>query len=470
MFKSCVNNTALTSRQADEIFSGKIYAVNNFNGDSSWLSTLRALLYDRMDDEFVLSMGFNSLLSSDISEIVRCVANRQGVPNSLKVYNVDGITDADAKTKLNPKDLEGKLDGYVYISRVTSLFVKNFTVWVFSNEELKSTIVVGFNLNYARLHYLQCATTGMMPWYFDELSEKDKKILYSLKGDTSEQYCALMQEIADQMGLREMLLREKLSGFENAYSEMMLETLRNNIRQLYEDIANYEHSIASSLKEIEENEFRYDGIQKKMNDNSGNEILEYFLANNCLDLKETNSTVMRYVVRGYLTEWDPDMADKFIANDNSYFYRSFRNRPGKEDWEKLLRAIFIDEELKLKFMCAYELNVREYRVRGLAGFCYEGYSNYMPNPHIDQYSCIGNFEPLFRECMREHDYISAIEYSIVSSRSLNLSDMTVMECFINTLLGNRHPNTANAEKCIELPDGTMTNVKGAIAYLNGKEG
>ena len=50
-----------------------------------------------------------------------------------------------------------------------------------------------------------------------------------------------------------------------------------------------------------------------------------------------------------------------------------------------------------------------------------------------------------------------IELCIMSSKSINLGDSPVMRKFI--------PRITNGYKCLELPDGTVTDFKGALKYL-----
>jgi len=474
MFGTVITETALTDERAQSAFAHKVVEYGSFGGDISWLSTLRALLYDKLSDNDRVDLFCSSIARPrlNVTDICRALKSDHAdeLTNALYCYNVTSISDEDVK-KIDPLEIVKELDGFVYISRVTELFRKNFTVFCFANEERKTSIVIGFNLTIARYHYLQCATVGMIPWWFTgTLSDKDKAVLYSLRGATSTEYYDLMKKIADEIGLREIFLKEKLSGFENRYSEIQAKRIRETIETAYQMIADHENSIHQLLQSIEHQEFEYDGIQKKINSKGESEILEYFLTNKHLDLVSADDNNLEYIVFDYLSSWDIDLAERMIGNRDSYFYYDYRNKPCNADWEMLLKAIFINEELKLRFCSRFDLDITRSLVNGIRHYDYPSeYSNYMPNPHIDQYGCVGNFEKVFRECMKNHDYIMAIANSIISGMSLNFSDATVMERFIGMLLGNYETGTKNATHCIELPDGTVTNYKGAIAYLKNKE-
>ena len=129
-------------------------------------------------------------------------------------------------------------------------------------------------------------------------------------------------------------------------------------------------------------------------------------------------------------------------------------------------AIFIDQVLKLRFCCAYTIRLGE-RVTGMRGYDYnESCDTYIPNPHIDRYSCLGNYERTMNERLMENDAIGAIEQCISSCKSLNFSDSTVMEVFMDRMCGR---DGYKHNKCIELPDGSVVDMNGAIEWMKEQE-
>ena len=89
----------------------------------------------------------------------------------------------------------------------------------------------------------------------------------------------------------------------------------------------------------------------------------------------------------------------------------------------------------------------------------------MPNPHIDRYNCLGNYERTINSMLLEHNYIGALEQCVASCKSLNWGDSTVMHVFMDTMYGSGHYNN----QCIELPDGNIVNPKDAIKWLEKQE-
>jgi len=86
----------------------------------------------------------------------------------------------------------------------------------------------------------------------------------------------------------------------------------------------------------------------------------------------------------------------------------------------------------------------------------------MPNPHIDQYRCMGNYSATINSLLRDNNYIGALEQCIASCKSLNWGDSTVMAQFIRTMY-------TGGKRCIELPDGSIVKPLAAIKWLEEQE-
>ena len=71
------------------------------------------------------------------------------------------------------------------------------------------------------------------------------------------------------------------------------------------------------------------------------------------------------------------------------------------------------------------------------------------------------------ERLTENDAIGAIEQCVSSCKSLNFGDSVVMETFMNRLC---NIDGYEFNKCIELPDGSVVNIKDAIKWMNDQEG
>lgn len=292
-------------------------------------------------------------------------------------------------------------------------------------------------------------------------------LIQSLRETTPERYMAAISKIASAYDFRGMHIRNSLKGFETIYEKHQCDSLRSSIQSYIRKIRDYNDQIANVLRNKNDAEIRLMGLEEKIARLEGedSEIMEYFLCNTKLDLEYVNGSELTFVVKDYLMYFDEDMAKTIIDNNNSYVYRHSRSFD-REDVKKLMYAIFIDQVLKLRFCCAYTIRLGE-RVTGMRDYSYnESCDTYIPNPHIDRFSCLGNYERTMNERLMDNDAIGAIEQCISSCKSLNFSDSTVMEVFMDRMCsrdGYRH------NKCIELPDGNIVDMKGAIEWMKEQE-
>lgn len=477
MFRPTINNTPLTSQMANSYFQN-IYG-DNFNSDVTFVSTLRALVANRIkDDERVVLKFRNSSFDKDTIEgasdrnVLNAVCNPTNYENgTIIVHNFRGNAQGNsASFKVVERGFTSEYSGFERIVKVTEFFRKTFYSLCFVNPNTKQVVIFIDNLNIRRMHYLQCAIFAFMPWYFNPnegVTADEMELIQSLRETTPDRYMAAITKIASSYDFRSMHIRNELKGFETTHEKRQCVALEQNIASYLRNIRDYNDQIANILRQKYDAEIRLLGLKDKIAASEGedSEIMEYFLCNTKLDLEYVNNSDMTFVVKDYLMYFDEDMAKTIIDNNRSYIYRNSRNFDA-DDVKKLMYAIFIDQTIRLRFCCAYTLRLGE-RVRGLSDYDYnETYSTYMPNPHIDRYSCLGNYERTMNERLRDNDAIGAIELCISSCKSLNFSDSTVMETFMARMTGE-HGYRHN--KCIELPDGSVVDMKGAIAWMKEQE-
>jgi hypothetical protein len=126
--------------------------------------------------------------------------------------------------------------------------------------------------------------------------------------------------------------------------------------------------------------------------------------------------------------------------------------------ELLYRAIFEAGAYKLRVCAAYRADMKN-SLTPIREYAFPPESrDYLPNPHIQHYGCIGNYAGRFAEYMHRHDYIGAIDQAVMSARNLNFHDSTVMETLAHDL-------SHTIIKCIEDTDGNLLTPRQAIYKL-----
>lgn len=484
MFRQVLSKTPLVDDVANDCFPN--IKGNAYQGDVSFISTLRALVAPRMedDDKIFLNFAGSSYTKDEIQgNGFRSLLENSGVEleylneGDICVYTLNNNSENNAVFIQKVKDnLISSYPGWKSIDKVEAFFRKTFSVVCYVNPDKKNVIIFADNLDIRKYHYLQCGILAFMPWYFDPekgVSEQEMELIKSLREKTSDKYEKCIAEIAQKYNFREIRIKKLLTGFETKYEQQELRTVENRIEELILRINQYNAEIGSSLRQKQDNEIRMLGLRKKIAEgNEYSEISEYFLCNKNLVLENVSDSTITFSTIGYVTYYDEDEAESVIDNPDSYIYkpngRPCNNLIPAGDMENLMKAIFLDRILKMKFCSSYTFDIRG-NVAANKGHDYSSieFRDCTPNTHIDRYRCMGDYQRMINELLVERNYIGAIEQCMASTVSLNFSDSCVMEEFMRRLYGISD-YSVNI-RCIELPDGRVVEPKEAIEYLKSQE-
>lgn len=489
MFKEYVGNTALTSEVANDYFGNILYAGSPSVprwADTSMLATARALIAPRMGDDGRLCIRMMESGDADRvknridlgysgERIVASLTNGvdPDVGDSLHLCNVTGGGDSLAAVmKLAEDNFEKTFEGYHRLPKITDFYIKSFKVLCYINPEIKSTILILENMNLRRFHYLQCSILAMMPWYYDQtvgVNEDELGLINALREKSPDNYLRLINKIASRYDFESARIRKLLAGFETRADREALNTVKNSIEHLDERLDELRTSFTTYMEKRNEECIKLLGIEAKIRNSEGkdSEIMNYFMCNKSLFLCGTDSKSVTFIARGYLTYYDEDAAKRYIDNQDSYVYNYCSPRWITPDQMKeLMTAIFIDEELNLQVCAAYTIYMNG-GVRGITGYDYTAksgaFEEYMPNPHIDRYRCLGNHETQINMLLKERNYIGAIEQCVASAKSVNFHDSIVMEKFCSGLCDS------SVMRCIELPDGSVVTPMDAVKWLESRK-
>lgn len=482
MFRQIIRATPFTSRGANELFRNMICSTG-FNGDQTFISTIRALVAPRIGDDTIrLSFassdyGSGTVGSHSATEIVGAICGRmRAVTNStsgeITIHNFIGTPEGNkACIEVVKSHFTQVYGGWHLLQKVTDFYRKSFDVLCFINPERKNVALFVDSMDVRKMHYLQCSIFAFLPWYFDPesgVSEIEMELINSLREKTPDKYENCLSRMAEQYDFRSAIIRQLLTGFESEFERRRCDALRRDIQCYVDEINQLNSRIGEFIHSKSESEIQLLGLETKLAQGSGDsEIMEYFLCNERLTLETVNGASMDFICADYLTYFDEDMAKRMIDNDSSYVYRDYGGDISAEDMKKLMSAVFIDQTLRMKFCASYHFEIDGgVSTNGRHTYGHE-FREYMPNPHIDRYNCMGNYTMTINQLLANKDYIGAIEQCIASCKSLNFGDSTVMVRFMQTLCGTDDYETNN--RCIELPNGTVVTPEEAIEWLNEQE-
>lgn len=483
MFRQLIGSTALTSEAANIYFEH--IRGESFHGDFSFLSTLRALIAPRMAENERLDLRFASsshsaatINESQPKRLIEsaCGINFKTLIGTIYVHNANSRKPEDNTVFLDMiKSNFAKVNnGWHRLAKVTDLFRTQFYTLCFINPELKSVAVFVENLSVSKMHYLQCAILGFFPWYFSPekgVSKLEMELINTLRGKDSNEYSACIAQIAERYDFRTAIIKQKLAGFETRYEKLECDRVRMNITSTDNTISRLNSDISRELEKRREFEIRLLGLEAKIAEGVENsEIMDYFIRNKKLELDYVDDRHLGFVVKDYITYFNEDLAKRMIENPRSFIYRpdsssGYEYIPS-DKMKELMQAIFIDQIIKIKVCAAYDFNLTG-NVEGISGYNFgPEYACYIPNPHIQYFSCMGGYSRPINEALQNHDYISALEQTIASAKNINFGDSVVMNRFMRKFYGMGESETSRARnKCVELPDGTLVTPAQAADWV-----
>ena len=479
MFKEKLNSTALNSRVANDYFRDKI-SGQQYMGDDTLVSSLRALFHARIPEgEYIRAevriKRFSKSSDSSISDQVNMSIDYDvlnNTPQSLIVYGISGDGSAEAMEDIHNKMRSVyKTVGEVRdMPELTAVFKSAMNTFCFVNAETKCTVVFVESLSSRRYHYLQAALFKMLPWYYKKeegFTELEKKLIYSFREDNPSAYLEAIEQIAAQIDFETGRLKSLLAGFEKKIYEKQLRSAKRDLDEWQSTYSRLEEQWRTLMSRKTELEIRRAGIEASM-ESTEDAILEYFLGNRRFYLYDTGDNYIRFETKGYIIYQDEEILKTYLRNPNSIVYRytgaNSRNGITKEQMKKLLTAVFIDGDIKLRVCASYLLSLSDRTVSANGHWDY-ACKDYMQNPHIHLYSCMGNYVPAINSALKEYNLIAAFEQCYASSQSLNWADSTVIDKFMRALCGHPVGEPDLITKAFELPDGSVVDVKGAVDWV-----
>lgn len=473
MFKDAVLRTGFVTPDANAVFKNITGAY--VNADCTMLSAMRAILPSRMEEHEEINFRYFDAVErlSMCDSLVGSIGNGQIWLTSV-VGNQDGWKSKIKSCFDDVSEDEYAVGKWERAERAeTFLEANKVNANIYMNYERKSVLIFMFPMRLPELHLIEAMMPSFLPWYFKNkpINDEEKELLVALGAKTSAPFKRVMEKLILKYNFREQRIRNQLHGFEGATYRNALEDAAYQLQDLRERLEGYKDSIADILQRISENNAKQIGLTKCLEECEDNsQVMEYFLTNKNINIIEANTNgYLLFYATGYCESFDPNIAENIINNPRSIVYRYVNENFDKSKMKDLFTAIFIDEEIKLRFCAAYEFLNSGRRVRGRSGYTYPvECDTYMPNPHIDFYSCIGDYERYIVDYLIEGNYIGAIEQCVQSNKSLNLGEAnSTMARFCERVV-----DIANSATVYELPNGEIVTAQEAVKYIraNKKEG
>ena len=479
MFENIIRETPFLSVQAEQSMA-RIWG-DPYQGDNSFLSTMRALLGTRISKDDGVRLRF-SVARMPFGESDERKA-REVLCNSLDVYV--GMTheivicdlrgnaaEAEKTMGIAEKYMADRFKSFSCIPKCREYFRQSFLVNLYIDPENQASILFVDRLTVKKLHVIQIAIPVALPWYFKKedghntFTPDERELINACSNPDVSFFEAATAKLAEQYDFRSAAIRRMLAGFETRYEKRRAVAIEEDLVSKNDEIERLNRKIAELLSSMDDQRIILLGLQNRLNagiSDEDSEIMQYCLQNTNVVLEEVNDRSFVFSCKSYADIFDEDTAQACIDNPYSDCYS--RTRFDSDKTAMLLKAIFVDRLIKLRFCAAYQFNLNgDVRALSNHGFGSE-FSTYLPNPHIQHYHCMGNYTQYINQFLRNRNYTGALEQTIASCASLNWNDVTVMKEFFSDLLDK----CAGNKRCLELPDGTLVTAVGAVAWLEAQD-
>ncbi len=493
MFAKDENGLTLTSTVADALFQN--INGNGYGRDESFLATLRALLYSRVPEKESVYLQYTNsrhrkddITGSRPRDVVRAfLRNTELIRNEhakgyLVVHSFDAMDEDNAAAiqLLDENGLANALTGYAELKDIATFFKQNgrINVRVFLKEEDRNAVIFVDRMTIKKWHFIQSLIPRYFPWYFKDhpVTGEETALLKTLTRRYAPDYEELIEKFAERFDFRSEALKTQLKGFETQFERIKLENVRYQMENIRENINNLERQFSNLYTQLEEQKTMELGLVEKIRFGGGeesSEILDYFLCNKGLDLVFCDNGKIQFIVKTFLTNFDPEMFERAIEKSHSFFYqeydtgRRYKNKAMTDERiKRLMIEIFRKETMKIRVCAAYELDFANGRYKGLKNYTYPVMmlNSYTPNMHIQYYGCLGNNETHIRRAVNNHDYVGAISACCASATNINFAESNTGTFFMQNILGE------NPGRIIQMPDGSNVTPLEAVMWLEAQDG
>lgn len=466
------NSTKYSQRNCTEL--DNIVRAHHICHDCSFVTVLRALLLPRGVEGYCYSSYDESYYRDNPWSALADVRSETDQENKHYVFIMGSVNVANA--------LANKPESFIENERVHKYCAshgRDFAdVHCFVDEEAETTVLL-WNVNsltWKGIHWLASTILATIPYYFKEkeLTADETDLMSVLSKAQRESNFDDFRDVIDRMynktDIAQQIMRRALTDiaaqrFENAIreKERRIEEINDRIKDMLESLSRLDRDKACVCAE------HCGLLQAKADNEKGESLIDFVEAlkeHVRIESIEQEDGYRRITVwcKDYLANFDEDMADRYIKNDNSFFYEDAPapRAISKNGMRKLLKAIFVERELKIRMCAGYTFTTQgDYgSISGVREpeWC-EGYAQ---NPHIYYHACLGDYKTMMREAVSAGDYEQLINCFLASVKSLNIAEAPTAGRFVKAMY-----KEIATKKFIELPDGTVVSPVEAVEFLGG---
>lgn len=223
-----------------------------------------------------------------------------------------------------------------------------------------------------------------------------------------------IRNILDTLHIKDKLVEKAVAAITTKAYEAKMNSLCETIQQLNQRIEEARKTISDCLKNIDKTNARIAWLCTNKQDTVQKEMVD-FIRSNDIEIEESTGKGMRFVVYTTLCTYDETLVPNYLLNSDRVT-GSITYRYSPEQVREFLKQLLLDRKFQLKLKAMYTLNADCYTS---AEFASDVGDDYIYNPHISQYACLGGYARDLEEAQRQHDYVASLAICQQSAGSVN---------------------------------------------------
>lgn len=345
---------------------------------------------------------------------------------------------------------------------------KHLNLSFYINDSTKQVIVTGV-CDYVSYHFLCAVFTRLAPWYFTEkLNQKEIALLSSFLENNSNNTIKWLIEYFAQPEFRKAKLTKNIQKINRLVCQSAINNAQEAVEIQRSCLDEAERKYIEARDKFREANIKLNGLMMNGNNDKMEELTTYLQDNTGIEILETSDLNFSIVAKGYLTNVDADILEEYAANEKSFLYVGRIAKPCFEQIEnkrKLLLALFGNNaKYRVKVAAIYYLTsykVETYSKHRIDDIV-EDHENFIVNPHVYYFACLGEYKPLITNALRDGDIIQAMDLCIASVSSMNIAESATATKFLDELY-------TTSKKCIVDEYGNSMTPEEALNKIESEE-
>lgn len=253
-----------------------------------------------------------------------------------------------------------------------------------------------------------------------------------------------IRNILDTLHIEDNLVEKAVAAITSGANEAKMKSLLETIHYLNQRIEESRQNISDYLKNIDQTNARIAWLAVNKSDTVQKEMVD-FIRSNDIEIENSSADGMRFVVHTTLTTYDETLVPNYLLNSDRVT-GSIASRYSPEQVREFLKQLLLDRKFELKLKAKYTLNADCYTS---AEFVSDVGGDYIWNPHISQYACLGGYARDLEEAQRQHDYVASLAICQQSAGSVNPAEPAQYIRLLKDLADSK-------ENVIRTPQGDIT--------------